>query len=101
MKASAFTATGMILAMCTVSHAGDAGDYNDGNTTVVRNGNSVAIVTQSGDPARAEVRVHKEPGRTTIYRRNGGNTTVITQSATPADVPMDALPPWLRDRLRR
>lgn len=99
MNTSALIATGMILAMCTSSHAGDSGDYNDGNTTVVRNGNSVAVVTQSGDPAQAEVRVHKEPGRTTIYRRSGGNTTVVTQSTKP--VPLGALPPWLRDMLRR
>jgi hypothetical protein len=52
-------------------------DEGSGNTTIVHNGNSVSIITQSGEPSRAEVEIEKEPGRTFIYRRIGGNTTII------------------------
>src|SRR3974377_1720108 len=52
-------------------------DEGSGNTTIVHNGNSVSIITQSGEPGRAEVEIEKEPGRTFIYRRIGGNTTII------------------------
>jgi hypothetical protein len=99
MKAAEFVAMGAMAIMCSSAGAGDSGVYNDGNTTIVRNGNSTAVVTQSGDPSKAEVHVNKEPGRTTIYRRSGGNTTIVTQSSEPVD--MESLPAWMKDMLRR
>jgi hypothetical protein len=67
----------------------------------VRNGNSVSIITQSGDPGQADVKIEKQPGHTFIYRRSGGNTTIITQSTSSSELPPDALPPWLRGLPRR
>ncbi|MDF0517909.1 hypothetical protein P0R31_11770 [Bradyrhizobium yuanmingense] len=65
----------------------------DGHTTVVQDENGTSVITQSGDPAEAEVRIEKEPGRTTVTRRSGGNTAIVTQgSASPQD---------LLDRLRK
>ena len=52
----------------------------DGHTTVVQDENGTSVITQSGDPAQAEVKIEKEPGRTTVYRRSGGNTAIVTQS---------------------
>jgi len=86
--------------MSTSANAGGAGDETHGNTTIVRNGDSVAIVTQSGDPAQAEVHVEKRPGYTRIFRQSGGNTTVVTQS-TGGNVKPEDLPPWLQEFLRR
>jgi hypothetical protein len=96
MMKSEILAIGLVLMMTTGSYAGEPGDEGSGNTTIVRNGNSVSIITQSGDPSQAEVKIEKEPGHTFIYRRSGGNTTTITQSTSPAELPPDALPPWLR-----
>ncbi|HEX5507532.1 MAG TPA: hypothetical protein VFX37_03425 [Pseudolabrys sp.] len=98
---SMLLALGLALVMSNASKAGEPGDEGSGNTTIVRNGNSVAVVTQSGNPDEAVVRITKEPGRTVIYRKSGGNTSVVTQSSDPADIPPDALPPWMRDLLRR
>lgn len=92
----AWAAAVMVISMCA-SHAGESGVYNEGNTTIVRNGNSVAVVTQSGDPSKAEVHVKKEPGRTTLYRRSGGSTTIVTQSTQPADILPHVLSPWLKN----
>ena len=65
----------------------------DGHTTVVQDENGTSVITQSGDPAEAEVKIEKEPGRTTVTRRSGGNTAIVTQgSASPQD---------LLDRLRQ
>jgi hypothetical protein len=99
MKAAAFVVMGAVAIMCSNADADDSGVYNNGNTTIVRNGNSMAVVTQSGDPSKAEVHVNKEPGRTTIYRRSGSNTTIVTQSSEPADI--DSLPAWMKDMLTR
>ncbi|SCB46037.1 hypothetical protein GA0061099_1008287 [Bradyrhizobium yuanmingense] len=64
----------------------------DGHTTVVQDENGTSVITQSGDPAEAEVTIDKEPGRTTVTRRSGGNTAIVTQgSASPQDM-LD----WLR-----
>ncbi|MCA1497291.1 MULTISPECIES: hypothetical protein [unclassified Bradyrhizobium] len=64
----------------------------DGHTTVVQDENGTSVITQSGDPAEAEVTIDKEPGRTTVTRRSGGNTAIVTQgSASPHDM-LD----WLR-----
>jgi len=93
---SGILAIGLVLMMTTGSRAGEPGDEGSGNTTIVRNGNSVSIITQSGDPSQAEVKIEKEPGHTFIYRRSGGNTTIINQSTSSSELPPDALPPWLR-----
>jgi hypothetical protein len=93
---SALLAMGLVIIMTAGSHAGEPGDEGSGNTTIVRNGNSVSIITQSGDPSQAEVKIKKEPGHTFVYRRSGGNTTIITQSTSAPELPPDALPRWLR-----
>ena len=82
-----------IMAATTAGSAG-AGETGNGNTTVVQDENGSAVITQSGDPAQAEVRVEKEPGRTTVYRRSGGNTAIVSQgSGNPQD--MQNLLDWL------
>jgi hypothetical protein len=93
---SELLALGLVVVMTARSHAGELGDESSGHTTIVRNGNSVSIITQSGDPSQAEVKIKKEPGHTFVYRRSGGNTTIITQSTSAPELPPDALPPWLR-----
>jgi hypothetical protein len=69
-------------------------------STTVRNGNSVATVTQSGDPATASRTVEKRPGYTRIEQQSGNSRSVVIQSTNPADFPampgLDALPPDLR-----
>jgi hypothetical protein len=69
-------------------------------STTVRNGNSVATVTQSGDPATASHTVEKRPGYTRIEQQSGNSRSVVIQSTNPADFPampgLDALPPDLR-----
>jgi len=69
----------------------------DGHTTVVQDENGTASITQSGDPAQAEVRIDKGPGRTTIYRRSGGNTAIVTQGTGNAKDMLD----WLRKQQGR
>ncbi|HET7849346.1 MAG TPA: hypothetical protein VFL51_09845 [Pseudolabrys sp.] len=94
-------ALGLAIIMSSAANAGEPGDEGSGNTTIVRNGNSVAIVTQSGDPDKAVVRIEKKPGRTVIYRKSGGNTSIVTQSSDPRDIPPESLPPWMRELLQR
>ena len=65
--------------MSMVAAAAPAGAA-DGHTTIVQDENGTSVITQSGDPSQAEVKVEKEPGRTTVYRRSGGNTAIVTQS---------------------
>ncbi len=79
------------MAAMTAGPAG-AGETGDGHTTVVQDENGTAVITQSGDPAQAEVRVDKEPGRTTVYRRSGGNTAIVSQGNGNAQDLLD----WLR-----
>jgi hypothetical protein len=76
----------------------------DGHTTVIQDENGTSVITQSGDPAQAEVRVEKEPGRSTVYRRrstvyrrSGGNTAVVTQGTGNAQDLLD----WLRKQQGR
>ena len=65
------------------------------STTIVRTPNGVAIITQSGDPAAAEITIERSPGRTTVYRRSGGNTSIVTQSdGSPNDGPDLRGIPW-------
>ena len=69
----------------------------DGHTTVVQDENGTSVITQGGDPAQAEVRIEKEPGRTTVYRRSGGNTAIVTQGSGNAQDMLD----WLRKQQGR
>jgi hypothetical protein len=69
----------------------------DGHTTVIQDENGTSVITQSGDPAQAEVRVEKEPGRSTVYRRSGGNTAIVTQGTGNAQDLLD----WLRKQQGR
>ncbi|WP_298241080.1 hypothetical protein [uncultured Bradyrhizobium sp.] len=69
----------------------------DGHTTVVQDENGTSVITQSGDPAQAEVKIEKEPGRTTVYRRSGGNTAIVTQGSGNAQDMLD----WLRKQQGR
>lgn len=55
-----------IMSVIATAPAGAA----DGHTTVVQDENGTSVITQSGDPAQAEVKI-EEPGRTTVYRRSG------------------------------
>ena len=75
-----------LMSMVAMAAAGD------GHTTVVQDENGTATITQSGDPAQAEVRIEKEPGRTTVYRRSGGNTAIVSQGSGSAQDLLD----WLR-----
>ena len=73
-------------------------------TTTVRNGNSVATVTQSGDPATTVKKVEKRPGYTRIEQQSGNSRSVVVQSQNPADWPKDLnmsgdLPPAFRDMI--
>ena len=88
---SLLLASGMTL--MTVVTMAPAGAGETGNTTVVQDENGAAVITQSGDPAQAEVRIDKEPGRTTVYRRSGGNTAIVSQGSANA--------PDLKDWLRK
>ncbi|MGX1323534.1 hypothetical protein AB7M17_006987 [Bradyrhizobium sp. USDA 377] len=68
----------------------------DGHTTVVQDENGTSVITQSGDPAQAEVRIEKEPGRTTVYRRSGGNTAIVTQGTGNTQDMLE----WLRKQFQ-
>jgi len=72
-------AAGTIIMMATTTGPAGAGESGDGHTTIVQDENGTSVITQSGDPAQAEVKIEKEPGRTTVYRRSGGNTAIVTQ----------------------
>ena len=61
-------------------------------TTTVTNGNNVASVTQSGDPATTTRKVEKRPGYTRIEQQSGGNRSVVVQSSDPADMPKMKMP---------
>lgn len=93
-------AIGMAMIIGGGVGAGAAADEGDGHTTVVRDANGVAVITQSGDPDKAEVRVEQTPGRTTVYRRSGGNTAILTQGTSPPEAPQD-VPEWMQRLLRR
>jgi hypothetical protein len=97
-----FISFAVVIAMMMSGGTGPAtsGGSEDGHTTVVQDDNGTTVITQSGDPAKAEVRVEKEPGRTTVYRRSGGNTAVVTQSTNAADIPPEILD-WLRKQQGR
>ncbi|MBR0960607.1 hypothetical protein JQ566_25040 [Bradyrhizobium japonicum] len=81
-----------IMSVIAAAPAGAA----DGHTTVVQDENGTSVITQSGDPAQAEVRVEKEPGRTTVYRRSGGNTAIVTQGTGASPDMLE----WLRKQLQ-
>lgn len=98
MKAILFAA-GIGIIMSGGTGPAVSGESGDGHTTVVHDDNGTATISQSGDPAKAEVRIEKEPGRTTVSRHSGGNTAVVTQSTNAADIPPDVLD-WLRKQGR-
>jgi len=81
-----------LMSMIAAAPAGAA----EGHTTVVQDENGTSVITQSGDPAQAEVKIEKEPGRTTVYRRSGGNTAIVTQSTGQAPGNMQDMLDWLR-----
>ena len=85
-------ASGMTLMTAMTMAPAGAGETGNGHTTVVQDDNGTAIITQSGDPGQAEVKIDKEPGRTTVYRRSGGNTTIVSQGSANAQEMLD----WLR-----
>ncbi len=82
--------------MCAPAYAGESGS---GDTTVVRDANGAATITQSGDPDRAVVRIEKSPGRTTVYRQSGGNTAIVTMGSSAPGA--GDIPEWLRKYLDR
>lgn len=89
----------MTLLMCATAYAGGTGVSGNSDTTIVRDANGVATITQSGDPDRAVVKVEKSPGRTTVYRQSGGNTAIVTMgSGAPG---AGDIPEWLRKYLDR
>lgn len=88
-------AAGVAMMVSGGTGPASAGNNGDGHTTIVQDANGQTVITQSGDPAQAEVRIEKEPGRTTVYRKSGGNTAVVTRSTNPAD-----LSPILREWLQ-
>ena len=94
MKLTLFVA-GIGIMMCSGAGPAASDELGDGHTTVIQDENGTTVITQSGDPAKAEVRIEKEPGRTTVYRRSGGNTAVTTQSRNASDIPPELLD-WLR-----
>ena len=76
-------------------------DESSGQVTTVRNGDSLASVTQSGDPATVERHVEKRPGYTKLEQRSGSSRSVIVQSDNPADLPLDQFPRAFRELLRK
>ena len=96
MRLIVLAAGTIIMTAITAGPAG-AGGSGDGHTTMVQDENGTSVITQSGDPAQAEVRIEKEPGRTTVYRRSGGNTAIVSQGTGN---PQDMLD-WLRKQQGR
>ena len=96
---NALLAAGTTLLMCATAYAGGTGVSGNSDTTIVRDANGIATITQSGDPDRAVVKVEKSPGRTTVYRQSGGNTAIVTMgSGAPG---AGDIPEWLRKYLDR
>lgn len=83
------------IGLMSVVAAAPAG-AGDGHTTVVQDENGTSVITQSGDPAQAEVKIEKEPGRTTVYRRSGGNTAIVTQGSGQGTGNAQDMLDWLR-----
>ncbi|MDE5460057.1 hypothetical protein [Bradyrhizobium sp. CSS354] len=90
-------AAGLSIMMATAAGPAGAGESGDGHTTIVQDENGTSVITQSGDPAQAEVKIEKEPGRTTVYRRSGSNTAIVSQGTGN---PQDMLD-WLRKQQGR
>lgn len=94
-------AIGLVMAMCSGARAGGTANNRDGHTTVVRDANGTTVITQSGDPDHAVVRIEKAPGRTTIYRHSGGNTAIVTQSSSTSGILLEDMPERMRKLLSR
>ena len=88
------------IGLMSVIAAAPAG-AGDGHTTMVQDENGTSVITQSGDPAQAEVKIEKEPGRTTVYRRSGGNTAIVTQSTGQGTGKEQDMLDWLRKQQGR
>ncbi|MBB4375475.1 hypothetical protein GGD66_004762 [Bradyrhizobium sp. CIR48] len=86
-----------LMSVIAMAPAGAA----DGHTTVVQDENGTSVITQSGDPAQADVKIEKEPGRTTVYRRSGGNTAIVTQGTGNAQENIQDMLDWLRKQQGR
>ena len=69
-------------------------------TTTVRNGDNLASVTQSGTSGPLAKRVETKPGYTELEQRSGSSHSIIVQSNDPANLPLDKIPPALRELLR-
>ncbi|MCK1733553.1 hypothetical protein IVA79_06165 [Bradyrhizobium sp. 138] len=88
------------IGLMSVVAAAPAG-AGDGHTTMVQDENGTSVITQSGDPAQAEVKIEKEPGRTTVYRRSGGNTAIVTQGTGQGTGNSQDMLDWLRKQQGR
>lgn len=86
---------GVGLAMATQSSAETNKDQ-----LVVRNGDNLTVITQSGSSDGVESHIETAPGVTTIYRKSGGNTSIVTQRSVPSNAELDSLPPQFRDLFR-
>ena len=60
-----------------------------GSSSIVRNGQNVTSVTQSG-PCFVE-EMHVEPGKTFLYRKSGGNVSITMQQSTTDQATLDRL----------
>jgi hypothetical protein len=91
-----------LITIGVVLMASQAGADDKTVTTTVRNGNSIATVTQSGDPATTVKKVEKRPGYTRIEQQTGNSRSVVVQSSNPADMAEfeKDLPPELRDMFK-
>jgi uncharacterized protein (DUF2147 family) len=98
IRTAAAMAAAAILAALTVAIASQARAEDKMITTTIRNGNSTATVSQSGDPATTTKRVETRPGYTRIEQKSGNSHSVVIQSDNPADI-LDKLPPDLRRML--
>lgn len=86
----------LLMSVATGARAGGADGNPTGDTTIVRDANGVATITQSGDPEHAAVHVERTPGRTTIYRQSGGNTAIVTMGTSPPGDHVQDIPEWAR-----
>ena len=72
-----------VLSLSAVLAALATGVYAGETTNVINNGNNTASISQSGDPANAQVDIERSPGRTKMYQKNGGNSALIIQNSNP------------------
>jgi len=80
------TVSGTALALLLLSQA----QADEHHTTVLRSQHGTAVITQSGDPAKATTKIERKPGSTTITRKSGGNSSTVIQGS---GAELGALPP--------